>query len=163
LSEFLTEKSYTFAFPTVLAFTDPFSEVSIAMPYVLNTETAKLAAQKSVEARRRYAAERKQAAMMLKLQEANKVPEAPVEQLQSAYALELVRAQAELLAELRATPQAKDKAALSQALKNLKESWHMETGAPKPGTIKPERQSSRQQVKQPSEPKLDTTGGSSPA
>jgi len=66
-----------------------------------------------------------------------------------------------LLAELRATPLAKDKAAIAQALKNVIESYHMETGKPKPGTIKPERQSSRQQVKQPSEPKLDTTGSGS--
>jgi len=107
------------------------------MPHVLNSETAKIAAQKSIEARRRYAAERKQAAMLLELQAETKRVEAPVEQLQSAYAAELVRAQSELLAELLVTPQAKDKAALSQAIKNLKESWHMETGKPKPGTIKP--------------------------
>ncbi len=78
----------------------------------------------------------------------------------SRYADELAHAQLELLAELRTSESAKDKAALSQAIKNLREAWHMETGQPKPGTIKPERQSSRQQVKPTSEPKLDTTGGS---
>jgi len=79
----------------------------------------------------------------------------------SDYAKQLLCTRDELLAELRATPLAKDKAAIAQALKNVIESYHMETGKPKPGTIKPERQSSRQ-VKQPSEPKLDTTGGGSP-
>jgi len=79
----------------------------------------------------------------------------------SGYARELLCTRDELLAELRATPLAKDKAAIAQALKNVIESYHMETGKPKPGTIKPERQSSRQQVKQPSEPKLDTTGSGS--
>lgn len=73
----------------------------------------------------------------------------------SDYAKQLLCTRDELLAELRATPLAKDKAAIAQALKNVIESYHMETGKPKPGTIKPERVSSRQQVKQPSEPKLD--------
>ncbi len=76
------------------------------------------------------------------------------------YANKLAYAQDRLLDELLAADSPKDKAALSQALKNLKESWHMETGAPKPGTIKPERVSSRQQVKPTSEPKLDTPTGS---
>ena len=58
-------------------------------------------------------------------------------QATSLYANELMRAQVELLQELRETPEAKDKAALSQAIKNLREAWHMETGKPKPGTIKP--------------------------
>ncbi len=58
---------------------------------------------------------------------------------------ELAHAQAELLAELRETPLAKDKAALSQAIKNLRETWHMQTGQPKPGTIKPVSQRPRQQ------------------
>ena len=129
------------------------------MPHVLNTETAKLAGQRSGEARKRYAVEREQALAALQaiqLQQAQLPPPKPVEptieQQQSAYALELVHAQSELLAELRATPQAKDKAALSQALKNLKESWHMETGAPKPGTIKPESRRTRQQPARPPEP-----------
>lgn len=92
-------------------------------------------------------------------------PPEPIVELpaRNPYADELVRAQAELLQELRTCESAKDKAALSQAIKNLREAWHMETGAPKPGTIKPERVSSRQQVRQPSEPKLDTTTDSSSA
>jgi len=119
------------------------------MPHVLNSETAKLAGQKSGEARKRYALERKQALEALKTLQlqaiAAKPVEQPIEQPQSDYAAELVRAQSELLAELLATPQAKDKAALSQAIKNLKESWHMETGKPKPGTIKPVSARPRQQ------------------
>ena len=79
-------------------------------------------------------------------------------QATSLYANKLAHAQDVLLEELLNADSAKDKAALSQALKNLRETYHMATGAPKPGTIKPERVSSRQQVKQPSEPKLDTTG-----
>ena len=76
----------------------------------------------------------------------------------NGYASKLAYAQDCLLDQLLAAESPKDKAALSQALKNLRETYHMATGAPKPGTIKPERVSSRQQVKQPSEPKLDTTG-----
>ncbi len=92
------------------------------------------------------------------------VPEASLdaEPTLSQYANKLAYAQDRLLDELLAADSPKDKAALSQALKNLKESWHMETGAPKPGTIKPERQSSRQQIKPASEPKLDTPTGGSP-
>jgi hypothetical protein len=70
----------------------------------------------------------------------------------SAYAYELARAQSELLAELRSCDSAKDKAALSQAIKNLREAWHMETGAPKPGTIKPESRRTRQSPARPPEP-----------
>jgi len=81
----------------------------------------------------------------------------------SHYANKLALAQDRLLDELLATDSAKDRAALSQAIKNLRETYHMETGKPKPGTIKPERVSSRQSVKQPSEPKLDTTGSVPPS
>ena len=55
----------------------------------------------------------------------------------SDYAKELLCARDELLAEMRTTPLAKDKASIAQALKNVMESYHMETGKPKPGTIKP--------------------------
>ena len=55
----------------------------------------------------------------------------------SDYAQELLCARDELLAEMRTTPLAKDKASIAQALKNVMESYHMETGKPKPGTIKP--------------------------
>lgn len=135
--------------------------------HVLNSETAKLAGLKSGEARKRYAVERRQAAMLLKLHEAKQTAETPVEQTADPYINDLACAQVEYLAKLRACTDAKEAAALSQALKNIRETYHMATGAPKPGTIKPERQSSRQQVRQPSEPKLDTTdsgstGGSTP-
>lgn len=96
--------------------------------------------------------------------QAEEIAEASVAQPeQSAYANKLAYAQDKLLNELLTAESAKDKAALSQALKNLRETYHMATGAPKPGTIKPERQSSRQSVKQPSEPKLDTTDSVPPA
>ncbi len=75
------------------------------------------------------------------------------------YVNNLAHAQVKYLARLMdPNVTAKDAAALSQALKNLRETYHMASGQPKPGTIKPERVSSRQQVKPTSEPKLDTTG-----
>ncbi len=128
------------------------------MPHVLNAETASLAGQKSGEARKRYAVERRQAAALLEALQATKPAEAQVEQRTDPYINDLVHAQIECLAKLRACESAKDAAALSQTLKNLRETYHMASGQPKPGTIKPERQSSRQQVKPASEPKLDQPG-----
>ena len=52
------------------------------------------------------------------------------------YIEELMRAQVETLAELRACPMAKDKASLAQALKNLRETYHLATGLAKPGVLK---------------------------
>lgn len=66
----------------------------------------------------------------------------------SDYAKELLCARAELLAEMRSTPLAKDKASIAQAIKNIMESYHMETGKPKPGTIKPVSQRPRQQSRE---------------
>lgn len=133
---------------------------------LFNSELARSAAQKSAEARKAYSAQRKE---WVKIQSTippvtiqEQTPK-PIAKPVNAYADELARAQAELLQELRETPSAKDKAALSQAIKNLREAWHMETGKPKPGTIKPERVSSRQQVRPSSEPQLDTPSNSGPA
>ena len=81
--------------------------------------------------------------------EAQAKPEA---NLVNAYAERLVHAQNTLLEELLTADCAKDKAALSQALKNLRETYHMATGAPKPGTIKPESRRTRQQPTRPPEP-----------
>ena len=89
-------------------------------------------AAKSAEARRANRAIEEIAAAKVTLMSAPSDTQAT-----SLYANELMRAQVELLQELRETPEAKDKAALSQAIKNLREAWHMETGKPKPGTIKP--------------------------
>ena len=69
------------------------------------------------------------------------------------YVDDLAHAQVEYLARLRDPDiTAKDAAALSQALKNLRETYHMATGAPKPGTIKPESRRTRQQPARPPEP-----------
>jgi len=88
--------------------------------------------------------------------------EASETQAISPYANKLAYAQDMLLEELLTADCAKDKAALSQALKNLRETYHMATGAPKPGTIKPERAKSRQSAPRPSDPEPDTTTGGSP-
>ncbi len=83
-------------------------------------------------------------------------PEQPAIASNDPYVNDLAHAQVKYLARLMDPDiTAKDAAALSQALKNLRECYHMASGQPKPGTIKPERVSSRQQARPASEPKLD--------
>lgn len=53
------------------------------------------------------------------------------------YVFELAQAQAEVLKRLRSAQDPKDKAYLAKALRDLRETWHMVTGTPKPGMIKP--------------------------
>ena len=64
------------------------------------------------------------------------------------YVQELMRAQEETLAELRSAESAKDKASLAQALKNLRETYHLATGLAKPGVLKPVSQRPRQQSRE---------------
>ena len=60
------------------------------------------------------------------------------------YIDDLVHAQTEYLAKLRACKDPKEAAALSQALKNIRETYHMATGLPKPGVLKPASNRPRQ-------------------
>ncbi len=65
------------------------------------------------------------------------------------YVNNLAHAQVKYLARLMDPDiTAKDAAALSQALKNLRECYHMASGQPKPGTIKPVSQRPRQQSRE---------------
>jgi hypothetical protein len=49
---------------------------------------------------------------------------------------DLIRAMKETLADLRNAEQPKDRAMLAQALRNLRETYHLVTGQPRPGQIK---------------------------
>ncbi len=49
---------------------------------------------------------------------------------------DLTRAMKETLADLRNAEQPKDRAMLAQALRNLRETYHLVTGQPRPGQIK---------------------------
>jgi hypothetical protein len=71
------------------------------------------------------------------------------------------RALTKTLDKYLACDDSKELASIARSMREVRETYHLYSGAPKPGTIKPERVSSRQQVKQPSEPKLDTTGSGS--
>jgi hypothetical protein len=53
------------------------------------------------------------------------------------FVIELAHAQAEILQKLRNTPNSRDKMQLARALRDLRETYHMVTGTPKPGMIKP--------------------------
>ncbi len=123
---------------------------------LFTAETARSAAQESAAARAKQSAERKAWAKLLRDAQTPKETQADAEPPKDPYVDDLARAQVKYLARLMDPDiTAKDAAALSQALKNLRECYHMASGQPKPGTIKPERVSSRQQVKPTSEPKLD--------
>lgn len=102
----------------------------------------------------------------LALQVAN-APEQQPTQSTTALAIDPVAneftcAMLETLREFRAAKDYREKASLARSMREVRETYHLYSGAPKPGTIKPERISSRQQPRQPSEPKLDTTIGSVP-
>ena len=56
---------------------------------------------------------------------------------------DLARAMKETLKDYRTANDPKAQAMLAQALRNLRETYHMVTGLPKPGQLKPGRQSNR--------------------
>ncbi len=79
-------------------------------------------------------------------QQAQVAPEQPASPAIDPYVNNLAHAQVYYLEKLMEPDiTAKDAAALSQALKNLRETYHMASGQPKPGTIKPVSQRPRQQ------------------
>ncbi len=73
---------------------------------------------------------------------------------------EFTCAMVETLRQFREASDYREKASLARSMREVRETYHLWSGQPKPGTIKPERVSSRQQVKPVSEPKLDTPTGS---
>lgn len=119
-------------------------------------------AARSAEARRNRHANEELAASILTLS-----PAQPATQAADPVANEFTCAMLETLREFRAAKDYREKASLARSMREVRETYHLYSGAPKPGTIKPERQSSRQQVRQPSEPQLDpgpdTTIGSGPS
>jgi len=76
----------------------------------------------------------------------NPQPETPATlECVDPFAVELERAMEETLKELREADNAKDRAACAQALRNLRETYHMVTGLARPGvsktgSVKPRRQ-----------------------
>src|SRR5678815_4772801 len=82
--------------------------------------------QRAVLARKRN----KEAALVAQVQPA-------ITPASSPYIDDLACAQVEYLAKLRACTDPKEAAALSQALKNIRETYHMATGLPRPGVLKP--------------------------
>lgn len=65
---------------------------------------------------------------------------------QDPIANDIACACAETLRDLRKTKDAREKASLARALRDLRETWHMATGIPKPGNLKP---SAPRQTRQP--------------
>ncbi len=115
------------------------------MPYVLNTETAKIAAAKSAEARKRYAAERKQTSMLIELQTEHNVAEALAEQPKDPLEAKFARALEKTLDDFLASPDATERAKNARSMREVRETYHLWSGQPKPGTIKPTSNRPRQQ------------------
>lgn len=96
---------------------------------VFTVETARQAGLKSVEARKQRALERDQVPLVL--------PENPVEHASDPFCDALASACGETLHNLRTSKKPMEKAQLARALRDLRETWHMATGKPKPGMLKP--------------------------
>lgn len=114
------------------------------------------AARKENRRLRKLAEQSEKLAAELAKEQAAKLPSDP-------YVETLMRAQIVTLDDYLACPIPKDRASLAQALKNLRETYHLATGLAKPGVRKPERVNTRQQPSQQSSgPELppDTTSGS---
>jgi hypothetical protein len=101
---------------------------SIGLPQRFTPENALAMSKRSQEAR-------------AKAKEAREI--AAAESLQNAanptdpFVIELARAQALTLQRLISTRSAQEKMQLARALRDLRETYHMVTGTPKPGMIKP--------------------------
>lgn len=125
------------------------------MPQLIASDNARELQLKSAIARKRNRELREQAEQLAREQR----PVAIADPLENKFA----RALEDTLDSYLATDDATERAKIARALREVRETYHLWSGQPKPGTIKPERQSSRQQVRQPSEPKLDTTTDSGSA
>jgi hypothetical protein len=108
-----------------------------------NAGNAREMAAKAHEARRRNKDSAIQAAAIESL------PSQPLPQgCDSPLAQDLLRAQVELLQELRDCPLAKDKAQIARAMREVREVFHLVTGTPRPGIL-------REKVRKPKAPSFD--------
>ncbi len=95
-------------------------------------------------------------------QQSQVAPEQPAITPASPLENKFARALEDTLDSYLAEQDATERAKIARAMREIRETYHLWSGQPKPGTIKPERQSSRQQARPASEPKLDTPTGSVP-
>ena len=114
---------------------------------------------KSAAARKRNRELARNSEQLARQQPQEAIAKPPASALEAKFARALEDTLDKYLAESDATERAK----IARSMREVRETYHLYSGAPKPGTIKPERVSSRQSVKQPSEPKLDTTGSVPPS
>ena len=136
-----------------LTLSGTLSESPIMLAPAITPANAQEMQQRSVLARRRN--------RELARQQSQPAPEQPAITPVSPLDAKFARALEDTLDQYLAETDATERAKIARSMREVRETYHLYSGAPKPGTIRPERQSSRQQPRQPSEPKLDTTGSGS--
>jgi hypothetical protein len=99
------------------------------LPHAFTTANASAMAAKSAKRRAELRQVRETAAQAASLQVLAGPPD--------PFVTELAQAQAETLQKLRLANDPRDKMNLAKALRDLRETYHMVTGTPKPGMIKP--------------------------
>lgn len=124
---------------------DTLQDAPVRPPWLFNAETARLNARKSVELRRQKA-ERLEALEnrpSVTLSDAS-----PIDPLAS----KLARVQEELVEKMTGNDDPKAVSALAQALKNVRETYHLVTGQAKPGVIRETGRNRRNQDRQQAAP-----------
>ena len=99
---------------------------------LLTPDTARLAAAKSAEARRTYAAERKNLASAIAELSHKQAAEQPAERT----AKQFTDAIQVTLTQYMESTDFKARAALARAIRDLRETWHSITSTPRPGLAK---------------------------
>lgn len=85
-------------------------------------------------------------------QQAQVAPEQPAITLASPLDDKFARALEDTLDKYLACQDAKERASIARSMREVRETYHLWSGQPKPGTIKPERSKSRQQPGRLAEP-----------
>lgn len=81
----------------------------------------------------------------------------PIETPIDSSAVKLARVQDELIERMTGNDDPKAVSALAQALKNVREVYHLVTGQAKPGTLQPDKRNNRRQPSVQSLPEPDDT------